>query len=56
MRDLELRLWECDSLTVECTMPALMSSRQTVGHPTVCASLRASVVLPDPGGPLTTIS
>lgn len=35
-------------------MPSLISSRQIAGHPTARAIACASVVLPVPGGPLTT--
>lgn len=41
---------------VACTMPSLILSRQIAGHPTARATLCASVVLPVPGGPLTTTS
>ena len=37
-------------------MPSLISSRQIAGHPTTFAILCASVVLPEPGGPLITTS
>ncbi len=40
---------------VAWTIPSLISSRQTAGQPTAQASLCASVVLPEPAGPLTTI-
>jgi len=36
-----------------CAIPSLISSRQTAGQPTARATSRASVVFPDPGGPLT---
>jgi hypothetical protein len=36
-------------------MPSLISSRQTAGQPTARAIWWASVVLPEPGGPLTII-
>ena len=35
-------------------IPSLISSRLIAGQPTAAAILRASVVLPDPGGPATT--
>src|SRR5262245_9498108 len=37
------------------TMPSLISSRQIAGQPTARARWCASVVLPDPAGPLTTM-
>src|SRR5829696_826464 len=37
-------------------MPSLSSSRDSAGQPTAAASRWASVVLPDPAGPLTTIN
>ena len=37
------------------TIPSLISSRQIAGHPATRAISCASVVLPEPGGPLTTI-
>src|ERR1700730_5036740 len=37
-------------------MPSLISSRQMAGHPTARAIWCARVVLPEPGGPLTTMS
>ncbi len=39
---------------VAWTMPSLISSRQIAGQPIAAASACASVVLPAPGGPLTT--
>ncbi len=39
---------------VACIMPSLISSRQIAGHPTARAIWCASVVLPDPGGLVTT--
>jgi hypothetical protein len=41
---------------VAWAMPCLISSREIAEHPSAAASLWASVVLPEPGGPLTTIS
>src|ERR1700733_4171729 len=38
------------------TMPSLISSRETAGQPTAEAIAWASVVLPDPAGPLRTTS
>jgi hypothetical protein len=38
---------------VVATMPSLISSRQRAGQPIVAANRCASVVLPDPAGPLT---
>src|SRR5256885_15640231 len=38
---------------VAWTMPSLISSRQMAGQPIAAASRCASVVLPEPGGPLT---
>ncbi len=40
---------------VACTIPSLISSRQMAGQPTARAIAWASVVFPEPGGPLTTI-
>ena len=37
-----------------CIIPSLISSRQIAGQPTARAISCASVVLPEPGGPLTT--
>jgi hypothetical protein len=39
-----------------CTIPSLISSRQIAGQPTARAISCASVVLPEPAGPLKTIS
>ena len=39
---------------VAWAMPSLISSRQIAGQPIAAASRCASVVLPAPGGPLTT--
>jgi hypothetical protein len=39
---------------VAWAMPSLISSRQIAGQPIAAASPCASVVLPEPGGPLTT--
>ncbi len=39
---------------VVCTIPSLISSRQIAGQPRAAASRWASVVLPEPDGPLTT--
>ena len=39
-----------------CTIPSLISSRQMAGHPTAEAIAWASVVLPEPAGPLTMMS
>src|SRR5262245_537408 len=36
-------------------MPSLISSRQMAGQPMAAASEWASIVLPEPGGPLTTM-
>ena len=41
---------------VAWAMPCLISSREMTGQPSAAASSCASVVLPEPGGPLTTIS
>src|SRR3954467_6305128 len=40
----------------ELTTPSLISSRQMAGHRTARASACASVVFPEPGRPVTTIS
>jgi hypothetical protein len=39
-----------------CTIPSLISSRQMAGHPIAEAIAWASVVLPEPAGPLTMMS
>jgi len=36
-------------------IPSLISARQIAGQPTAVAISWASVVFPEPGGPLTTI-
>ena len=41
---------------VAWTIPSLISSRQMAGHPTADAIAWASVVFPDPAGPLTMTS
>ncbi len=41
---------------VACTIPSLISSRQMAGQPTADAIAWASVVFPDPAGPLTMMS